>query len=436
MLQCRRSFTGGSRELWFVDARAGDHEAAPRRFVLRLDTGAGAMTGTELTLRREASVYRALATTDVPIPALVGVSADGSAILLERVPGSSNLRHVDDHESRPVASSYLEALGTLHRVDVAALDLPAMARPATPEDHALLELALWRRVARPALVTPDPLVAFALAWLERNPPQSVQRTVLVQGDTGPGNFVVDAGRVTALVDWEFAHIGDPMDDIAWLDMRAAGSPVLGDATLRDRLYEAASGLTVDAASVAYYAVLVRLRCALTTTMTIARGGGALGLTAYLPPHHRFHVELAATLAAAIAPGDATSFDDAADLDATTVAAIDEAPELGALRESVANALDPAARLRARDRLVEAEHSMIVEREGARLDAAERRDLRTTFGSDIAGSELTRTAIESAAEADRDVLAYLARRARRRALPWATHAAGGTAIVDPVLVTRA
>ncbi len=46
--------------------------------------------------------------------------------------------------------------------------------------------------------------------------------MLVQGDTGPGNFVFEHGNVTGIVDWEFAHIRIPMDDWAWLDMRMPG----------------------------------------------------------------------------------------------------------------------------------------------------------------------------------------------------------------------
>ena len=41
----------------------------------------------------------------------------------------------------------------------------------------------------------------------------------MQGDTGPGNFMYQDGKVTAVVDWELAHLGDPMDDIAWLSLR-------------------------------------------------------------------------------------------------------------------------------------------------------------------------------------------------------------------------
>ena len=64
--------------------------------------------------------------------------------------------------------------------------------------------------------------------------------VLVQGDTGPGNFMFDAGRLTAITDWELAHWGDLHDDLAWILVRDTLErfPEL-DARLAD--YERASG---------------------------------------------------------------------------------------------------------------------------------------------------------------------------------------------------
>ena len=167
---------------------------------------------------------------------------------------------------------FVDALAELHAVEVDRLALEGFARPADAADHALLDLALWTSLLGEVGAPPDPEIVYALAWLRRHPPAAVVRTVLVQGDTGPGNFVADGGRVTALVDWEFAHLGDPVDDLAWVEYRLArtpGAPAFDVLTAR---YEARTGVTVDRAALAYYAVLVQVRCAITTARTIARGG--------------------------------------------------------------------------------------------------------------------------------------------------------------------
>ena len=106
--------------------------------------------------------------------------------------------------------------------------------------------------------TPDPALAFSLRWLRDHIPPYDGPPVLVQGDTGPGNFMYLDGRVTAVVDWELAHLGDPMDDIAWLSLRATQEPFT-DFPTRLREYEALSGNVIDEARVRYYQVMAETK---------------------------------------------------------------------------------------------------------------------------------------------------------------------------------
>jgi aminoglycoside phosphotransferase (APT) family kinase protein len=82
--------------------------------------------------------------------------------------------------------------------------------------------------------------------------------VLVQGDSGPGNFMYAGGRVVAVVDWELAHLGDPMDDIAWLTLRATQEP-FPDLPARVGEYEALSGHAIDEPRVRYYQVMAEAK---------------------------------------------------------------------------------------------------------------------------------------------------------------------------------
>jgi aminoglycoside phosphotransferase (APT) family kinase protein len=87
-----------------------------------------------------------------------------------------------------------------------------------------------------------------LAAAERSGQEGL--VVLVQGVTGPGNFMYAGGRVVAVVDWELAHLGDPMDDIAWLTLRATQEP-FPDLPARVGEYEALSGHAIDEPRVRY-----------------------------------------------------------------------------------------------------------------------------------------------------------------------------------------
>jgi hypothetical protein len=75
----------------------------------------------------------------------------------------------------------------------------------------------------------------------------------VQGDTGPGNFMFEGDRVTHLVDWEIAHFGDPMEDLAAICVRDMVTPFAHLPTLFAR-YGEVSGTRVDLDRVRYHRV--------------------------------------------------------------------------------------------------------------------------------------------------------------------------------------
>jgi hypothetical protein len=58
---------------------------------------------------------------------------------------------------------------------------------------------------------PDPFLEFALAWLSRNAPRNPGREAVIGWDAG--QFHQRSGRIVALLDLEFGHIGDPLADL-------------------------------------------------------------------------------------------------------------------------------------------------------------------------------------------------------------------------------
>ena len=296
---------------------------------------------------------------------LLASAPDGNTLVLEHLPGTTRLDvgTLDAELSDGLVASFFTALGRLHRLDPAELDLPGFTRPADGAAAALDDLVRWRAVASAHDLLAEPMIAYAFAWLERNPPTTATGTVLVQGDTGPGNFLHHGGRVTGLIDWEFAHLGDPMDDVAWVDMRAGIDGAFGDSARRDLLYREVTGVDVDPDAVRYYAALVQLRCAVTTGATIGRGGGALGLNAYMAPHHRFITQLGAALA------------DAAGFTAVVVDPVEQGAGVDAdqaddaleqLRTEMHRLDDASGKLAVRERLLLAEHDAAERRWGEEL----------------------------------------------------------------------
>jgi aminoglycoside phosphotransferase (APT) family kinase protein len=250
--RCDRVPGGARREAWLVDV--GDDE-----LFLRYDDRDADDPRDPWTLRREAEVYSALHATDVPVPRVLGVHPTRQAMLEERVSGATWFaRIIDPDEQLATARDFIGHLATLHRIDPAALDLPSFPKPESVAEAICLQLDELDAVVAARGGAPDAGLALTLTWLRANVPDHDGPVVLVQGDTGPGNFLYEGGRVTAVLDWELAHLGDPMDDVAWLSLRAAQEPFTH---LPDRLreYEILSGIEVDDERVWYHRVLAEAK---------------------------------------------------------------------------------------------------------------------------------------------------------------------------------
>ncbi|MGH8982673.1 MAG: phosphotransferase family protein [Acidimicrobiia bacterium] len=257
---------GARKEAWFVDCRGPD---GPRELFLRYDRSDPERTGDPWTLRREATVCFALQGTDVLVPTVVAVHPTEQAMLSERVTGQNWFSWIRDPEEQlSVARDFMQRLAALHRLDPDALDLPGFPTTRSVPELVERELEEWERVIEFRGGDPDPGLRISLDWLRANVPDYEGPPVLVQGDTGPGNFMYRDGTVVAVVDWELAHLGDPMDDVAWLSLRAVQEPFTH---LPDRLaeYAEASGNAIDEPRVHYYRVMAETKL---LVMSHAPGG--------------------------------------------------------------------------------------------------------------------------------------------------------------------
>ncbi len=393
-----RSSVGGSRITWLVDLA---DDAPPGSVVVRVE-GLGSFTGTEVTLEREARAFRALALVEIPVPRVIALHPDGSAAILERLAGTDDLDLFEPDERAAVLDHFAAVVAAMHRVDMETIDLPGFDRPATPEEHARLDLAMWRRLGD-SVPDLDPLIQYAGTWLHAHAPTTVSRTSFVQGDTGPGNFLADGRIVTGLVDMEFAHLGDPMDDLAWIMMR-----LHDDAAFESFLesYACHGGAPINEASVSYYRLAVDYRCAVTTSLAVASGGGARGWAPYQLQTQRYLDGIAGRLAEA-AGVDLPSADvpDVGPTDRTAL--FDQL--LLTLRTAARSIADPDISTATRNDQILVHMLRAHDRFGAAIDAAESADPLATGAA----------AITAEADADGRVLAALLHRRARQRLLWTT-----------------
>jgi aminoglycoside phosphotransferase (APT) family kinase protein len=289
--------TGASRGIWLVELDRPCAEGF-RELVLRCDTGDGPLSGSELDLAREAVVYRALRDTPVRIPRLIASAAD--RLLMERAPGADAFATIAEPSRREaVARDYVLALGELHVINPGELALPGFVIPGDGPSHARGDLSLWRRILAQRIAKPSPLLHFAFEWLNANAPANPTRTSLCHGDAGPGNFLFDGERTSALIDWEFAHVGDPVDDLAWISIRAHLLGGFGE--LQDHLaaWSHATGLRVRSEIIEFYREMVLLRMGVSCQIALEHAGAReMNLTVYelLLPYLHFLLPCALELA--------------------------------------------------------------------------------------------------------------------------------------------
>lgn len=204
-----RPLTSGTSRQSFTVTTTGP---APRHLVLQQHLAGD--TRDHLPAADEARLLRAAAAAGVPVPPVVAASDDAGLIgrpfvLSEKVAGESIPRRILRDPALATARGELAhqlgaAIARLQSVDLS--DLPEL-----PDVDALSQL----RAQTDELGLARPAMELGFAWLARHRPPA-RPHVLVHGDLRLGNLLVDTTGVTAVLDWELAHIGDPLEDLGWL----------------------------------------------------------------------------------------------------------------------------------------------------------------------------------------------------------------------------
>lgn len=215
---------GSSQENWAFEASWGvDGQRKSRDLLLRREPESGVV---ETSRDVEFSLLRALSRTDLPIPVAYWLD-DGTvfgrpAMVVERREGRAHraaLRDVDPLSLGEPGRLGLarELADLLARVHCAPLESETLVSifGAAPSDPAASELNRWTIELDRVEMQPQPALRLALSWLRYHRPAPPERLALVHGDFRPANILIHEGRTEALLDWELARIGDPIDDLGW-----------------------------------------------------------------------------------------------------------------------------------------------------------------------------------------------------------------------------
>ena len=254
---------GASQETWSFDiVHPGGNIGAILR---RAPQGHGA-SPRAVGLDTESILMQRAYDAGVPSPQVLHVLQPqddlGTGFIMARVEGETIprkiLRDAQFAEARPMLARQLgQVLAGIHALDVAQL-------PNLRHMTAAKEIAEFERDYR-SFDWPRPVFELALRWLRDHDPGPSDEVTLVHGDFRHGNLIIGPDGVRAVLDWELAHVGDPMEDLGWVCVNSwrfgeIDRPVGGFGTREELFagYEAA-GRRADPARVKFWEVMGTLR---------------------------------------------------------------------------------------------------------------------------------------------------------------------------------
>lgn len=284
---------GAIQENWVVDLTAsGGYWEGDHALVVRTDAPSG--VAVSLGRPQEFALFRAAFAAGVTVPEPLWQDAEGTVLgkpmfAMRKVGGTAAGHKLVKQDLPHLAEALGREMARIHGITPPRDDLGFLGTPPTNHaEHWIAEFRGWldgHDAAHPAL-------EWGLRWLERHAPPPGPM-VLCHNDFRTGNYMVEDGAVSGVLDWEFAAWGDPHADIGWFcapcwrfgarDREAGG---IGDREAFYRGYEAESGRTIDRDRVPYWEVMATMRWAIIALQQAERhvSGGETNLELALTAH--------------------------------------------------------------------------------------------------------------------------------------------------------
>jgi aminoglycoside phosphotransferase (APT) family kinase protein len=264
---------GASRETYRFQARfqRGGVEIE-RGLILRRDPPASLI---ETDRSTEFRAYKAFHGLGLPVPEPIALE-QGSEVLdrpffvMEEIAncqvGSILSPNPYGELRTKIGRQFFACLGRIARADVDAIGLGDLEGERDPEICWRHEIERWEKVIDEDEREPQPIARAALRWLKRNPAPPARKISVVHGDYRSGNFLYDGdGNIRAILDWEMAHLGDPLEDLGWaLDpLWSHGDPTHPAGTIAREealsIWRQHSGLALDTAALAWWEIFASLK---------------------------------------------------------------------------------------------------------------------------------------------------------------------------------
>lgn len=267
---------GASRKIFGFDALV-EGESAQRALVARMGADPGRIRGSGVD---EFALLGVASDAGVCVPRVycrgcVGGTGENFYVM-DRLRGDAIARKLLRDQAYAKTRERLPAdlarsLARVHSIDHADPRLASLGENGSGD-----EIARYRELLTLAAPGhPMPTLTLGARWLEQHRPSRTRRAV-VHGDFRIGNVMFDESGLTGVLDWELAHIGDPMEDLGWLAVRAwrfgANDKPIGGLCSREEFwahYQREGGEAIDPKIARYWEIFGNWKWAVICVMQAA-----------------------------------------------------------------------------------------------------------------------------------------------------------------------
>ena len=202
---------GASKEIWKFEV---SNAKKSTKMILR--KGSGIEGPLAIKTADEARIQKEVIKVGAPVPIILAISKKeeelGDAYIMHFVEGESIARKIlrdkEYKKALPILAYQCgEAIAKIHNIDINSFSF----LPVKPAEDQLEDLYLTYQ----SFEQPSPVFEYAYLWLKEQDFSNFQES-LVHGDFRLGNIIVNADGLQSIIDWELAHIGNPLQDLGWV----------------------------------------------------------------------------------------------------------------------------------------------------------------------------------------------------------------------------
>ena len=250
----QRIFGGASRETYRIILE--DDDGGEVNLILRM-IQESSLIDTKQEVEYEA--YSLFQDTNVPVPELIKMEQSSKYlgkpfIIMSEIEGQA-ASPFDKESYKPyqeeIGAQFWTILANITNFDISKINSDSHISMIQEGQNWKQQLDYWVKVIREDSIGVEPILEMAIRYLYKNNPKDSYQLVLVHGDFRSGNFLFKDNIITGILDWEMAHLGDPLEDLAWaLSSIWCWEEKNRPAYLLERnsaldIWEDATGLTID-----------------------------------------------------------------------------------------------------------------------------------------------------------------------------------------------